>query len=191
MRTFATALVASVLVAACTVPGDPSATPAPATAMPTGAPPTATPAPATPAPTDTAMLIPATVRFDGTTCTYLGPTVVPLGSVIELAFETTATTAKERASWQLVVTDVKYDAWDDIVAWAAKRALDQVQLERPPWAMGKDVTPSESSPAYEPMRVLVNPRRLPYSILVACGVASVPTNWDTVFPARLIQVLKG
>ena len=186
MRRIMTLLMAAALVAACTAAGGPSATPVPATPAPNAA----TPAPATPAPTARAMLIPATVTFDGTTCTYLGPTVVPLDSVIEWTFETTATTAEERASWELVNWDVKYDAtWDDIVAWAAENTLAQEPPYRwPPWAIDGWGRTVEDLDGGEPMRTPVHS----YPVLVACGVGvGDVANGETVFPAALIQVLKG
>jgi hypothetical protein len=188
VRTFATVLLASVLVAGCTAAGGPSAAPTPAPVTP--APDAATPAPATPAPTDAAMLIPATVTFDGTTCTYLGPAVVPLRSVIEWTFETTATTAEERASWELLVWDVRAEAtWETIVAWAAENTLVQEPPWRwPPWSTDANGRTVENWAADGPFRSPIEKNLT----LVSCGVKpKVLADGQTVYPAALIQVLKG
>lgn len=175
-------LLAPALVAACTAAGSPSATSAPAT--PTPAP--ATGDPATPAATSKARLIPAKVTFDGTTCTYLGPTVVPIGSVIEWTFETTATTAEERASWELLAWDLTYDAtWDDIVAWAAENTFPQ---EPPytfaPWAVECWWWTVDDLPARKTVDL--------YPVLVGCGVgAGDLVNGERMIPAGLIRAIKG
>ena len=186
MRRIATFLAASALVVACTGAGSPSATPVPVTSDP----PAATRDPATPAATARAMLIPATVTFDGTTCTYLGPSVVPLRSVIEWTFETTATTAEERASWELIVWDVRPEAtWEEIVAWAAENTLVQEPPWRwPPWSTDANGRTVENWAADGPFRSPIEKNLT----LVSCGVKpKVLADGQTVFPAALIQGLKG
>jgi hypothetical protein len=182
MRRQATLAAALALaLAACTAApaGDPTATPA------TPTPETASPAPPTPASTRAAALIPVTVSFDGVTCTYAGPTVVPLGSVLEWTFVTTGATAEERSSWELIAWDVRPGTtFDEIVAWMAENKL-KPPPPWPPWAInGQNVTFEELIRG-APMRTPVEF----YPVLASCGIWE--PDGPNAYPAMLIEVMKG
>ncbi len=84
-RPTALVIAAAIALAACRAAASPTPTPATATRASATPVPAAT-APASAAATHTpaaARVIEATVTFDGTTCAYAGPTVVPVGSAIE------------------------------------------------------------------------------------------------------------
>lgn len=166
--------------AAAATPGPTSQPAAPTPEQESPAPPSRSPKPA-------AALIPVTVSFDGVTCTYAGPTVVPLGSVLEWTFVTTAATAKERSSWELIAWDVRPGAtFDDIVAWAAANELAQVPpFAWPPWSIdGFGMTVEQLVPG-APMRTPVDF----YPVLASCGIKE--PNGEQIFPATLIEVMKG
>jgi hypothetical protein len=179
MRRRATlAATLALALAACTAApaGDPTPTPEPSS-----------PAPPTPASTRAAALIPVTVSFDGVACAYAGPTVVPLGSVLEWTFVTTAATAEERSSWELLAFDVKPGtSFEEIAAWAAENELAQEPpFIWPSWSIdGLGMTVEQLVPG-APMRTPVDF----YPVLASCGIKE--PDGEQVFPATLIEVMKG
>ena len=112
MRRFTTLIGALVLVvAACSGTASPAATPGLGTATPLAAspgPPTATPA-----------AISATVTFDGQTCTYAGPAVIPRGAAVTFTLVNTPAWAKGSTGAGLFVTPVQDGTtWEQVLAWA-------------------------------------------------------------------------
>jgi hypothetical protein len=181
----ATLLVAALVLALAACTAAPAGDPTPTPATPTPEP--ASPAPPTPASTRASALIPVTVSFDGVTCTYAGPTVIPLGSVLEWTFTTTAATAEERSSWELIAFDVKPGtSFDEIVTWAAENELAQEPpFSWPPWSIdGLGMTVEELVPG-APMRTPVDS----YPVLASCGIKE--PDGEQVYPAMLIEVMKG
>lgn len=170
----------ALLAAACAgapVPASPSAALATATPAP------ATPAPATPAPSSAARLIRATVTFDGTTCSYAGPTVVPIGSVIEWTLVNTPTALDGSIGGGILVHPVHQGTmWEDVLAWHAKHPS---LLDPPPWAFtSAQFFAPEDAAAKAAMRTLAGP----FALFVGCAAEG---DNPLVFPAVLIQVLKG
>jgi hypothetical protein len=120
MRRFSTlSWVAALLLAACNASATPSPTAAPATPTPTAAAVVATSAPSeTPAPTATRLVISADVTFDGNTCTYAGPSVVPRGAIVAFGLTNTPAALKITAGATLFVMPVRDGTtWDEIVAY--------------------------------------------------------------------------
>jgi hypothetical protein len=178
-----TALVAALalVTAGCRA----ATTPTPTATLATRAPaPTTTPAPAAPAPSSAARLIPATVTFDGSTCTYAGPTVVPTGSVIEWTLVNTPAALDGSIGGAILAFPVKPGTtWEDVVAY---HATNDSLFDPPPW-LGNTYqfwTPEDAA-AGVPMRTLVGP----YALMVSC--ANADGDDPRVFPAVLIQVMKG
>lgn len=178
-----TTLIAALalLVAACT--GTPVATSSSAATATHPPAPTTTPAPATLAPSSTGRLIPATITFDGSTCQYAGPTVVPSGSVIEWTLVNTPAALKGSIGGAILVCHVfGGTSWEDILAYNAEHPS---LYDPPPWlASSQQFEPGDAA-AGVPMRTLAGP----YAISVYCVNADGDNR--LVFPAALIQVLKG
>ncbi len=117
MRRFTTLIGTLVLVvAACSGSASPTATPGPATATPVAA----TPAtPATPAPTATPAAISAAVTFDGQTCAYAGPPVIPRGTTVTFTLVNTPAWEKGSLGAALLVTPVlDGTSWEQVLAYA-------------------------------------------------------------------------
>ena len=178
-----TALMAALalVAAACGASATPTPTAAPATPAPA---PTTAPARATPAPTSTARFIPATVTFDGTSCSYTGPAVVPIGSVIEWTLVNTPAALDGSIGGGILVHPVRLGTtWEDVLAWHAKHPS---LLDPPPWvgSSSQFFTPEDAA-AKAAMRTLAGP----YALFVGC--ANADGDDPLVFPAVLIQVLRG
>lgn len=116
MRRFTTLIGALVLVvAACSGNASPAATPGPGTATPLAA----SPGPPTATPTATPAAISATVTFDGQTCTYAGPAVIPRGAAVTFTLVNTPAWAKGSTGAGLFVTPVQDGTtWEQVLAWA-------------------------------------------------------------------------
>ncbi len=85
-RYLLTALL-SVVLAACTSGANPSATAGPNAQPPEApAPSPSTQPPEAPAPTATTSVLKVKVTFDGETCTYLGPSVILDGTMLQMEF---------------------------------------------------------------------------------------------------------
>lgn len=188
MGRFTTFIGALVLViAACSGSASPAATPGPATA---------TPASAAPAPTEAASMAPiaVTVTWDGKTCTYSGPAVVPLGST---AVFTLVDMEREKDSSMAAANSLVVNPVVDGTTW--EQALDYAAnhggAEPPPWARipgagpdGLAETQSLLSPiAAEGGTLTVRFTRNAYE--VACHTS--PWTTDKAYPAILLQVMKG
>ncbi|MBP1705976.1 MAG: hypothetical protein H6Q36_1715 [Chloroflexi bacterium] len=107
--TFIGALV--VVVAACSGSASPAATPGQALA---------TPASATPATTTTPVAISATVTYDGQSCKYDGPAVVPRGAAVTFTLVNAPAWAKGSLGAGLWVTPVRDGTtWAEVLAYAA------------------------------------------------------------------------
>lgn len=171
----------ALVAAACGSDAAPASTRAPETLAPA---PTMTPAPAASEPSSAARLIPATVTFDGSTCTYAGPTVVPTGSVIEWTLINTPAALDGSIGGAILVFPVKPGtSWEDVVAFRAK---NDSLFDPPPW-LGNSYqfwTPEDAA-AGVAMRTLAGL----YALMVNC--ANADGDDPRVFPAVLIQVLKG
>ena len=77
---------------------------------------------ATPAPTATPVAISATVTFDGQTCTYAGPAVVPRGAAVTFTLVNTPAWAKGSLGAALLVAPVRDGTtWEQVLAYAEKR----------------------------------------------------------------------
>lgn len=133
MRRFTTLMTAMVLVlAAC-------GTSATTLASPAAPPPSAAPvtaAPATPPPTATAAPTPdvlaVSVTFDGRTCTYAGPPVLPVGTALAFTLTNTPATldAATPPAGLVVVPVVDGTTWEQIQADLVKYKASEV----PDWA---------------------------------------------------------
>jgi hypothetical protein len=166
------------VVAACSTSGSPTPTDAGATFAPASA----TPARSTPSSAE--GMIPATVTFDGKSCTYAGPAVVPTGSVIEWTFtNTAAATEGPTEETILVVMQTRYGTtWEEVLESVTGHKWTEAT---PPYyrpggylqGYGKD-----DAAAGTPFRTLMDP----YPYLVACYTLS-----GHFYPAILLQVMKG
>jgi hypothetical protein len=192
MGRFTTLIAAMALVVgACSAAASPAATPAAPTATAT--------APVTLAPTAAATpaALQVKVTFDGKQCTYVGPAAVPGGSgnlaptsgdsVLEFALENTAAALKGSSGAALVVLPVAPGTtWAQILRDAAGRAGNDI----PEWAlyysMGaiSSMTP-DSAAAGDTLRVTM--RYGAYFV----GCATSPTETNKMYPAILLQVMKG
>jgi hypothetical protein len=176
--TLAAALALALAACAAAPVVDPTPTP------PTPTPEPARPAPPTPSPTPAAVLIPVTVSFDGVTCTYAGPKVVPIGSAIEWTLVNTPAALDGSIGGGLLVSPVAFGTtWEDVAAWTAEHGS---LFEAPPFLRNDaQIWTPEDAAAGVPMRTLVEP----YPELVLCFNAE--GDDPQVFPAVLIQVMKG
>jgi hypothetical protein len=115
MRRVTTLIGALVLVvAACSGSASPAATPGPATA----APPAAMPGAATPI----AAAISATVTFDGQSCAYDGPPVIPRGSAVTFTLVNTPAWENGSLGAGLLVSPVlDGTTWAQVLAYAETR----------------------------------------------------------------------
>jgi hypothetical protein len=181
-RILIVALVPVQVLAAC----GSSTTPAPTSAPATPAPSTTTPAPATSTPQSAAREIRATVTFDGKTCTYAGPTVVPSGSVIDWTLVETAAVLESHDTACLVVLPARYGTtWEEIVASADRLKGDEG--DQFPWlgAGSYQQWSPQDMAAGTPMRTLLG--TAPHF----AGCVTGPEGTNRWFPAVLIQIMKG
>ena len=177
--------VLALVVAACSGSASPSPTRAPATPAPT-----ATPAPSTTAPSASPVAqLTAVVTFDGTTCTYAGPTVIPRGAAV--AFSLTKAPAavsgnlddaglfvmpvRDGTTWETIVAYLKeHRHTAEVPDWArvsgaGADGLAEVRIMLPPVAAGQTMT-------------VVMTRNLYY---VMCGLQEN----DLGFPGTLLKVM--
>lgn len=171
----------ALVTAGCGAASPPTPTIAPATPTPAAT----TPAPATPAPSSEARLINATVTFDGKTCKYDGPAVVPTGSAIEWTFTTTpAATEDPSGETILVVMATRYGTtWDDVLESVTGHNWTEAT---PPYYQPGPIMgyygPDDAAIG-TPFRTLMTP----YPYLVACYEEAA----GRLYPAILLQVIKG
>ena len=188
MRRFTTLTLAlALVVAACTSSGSTSSAPSqvPATAAPA----TAAPAQVTPAPTATPVAIAATVTFDGQTCVYAGPSVIPRGASVTFKLTNTPAALKDsQGAALLVMPVVDGTTWDRILADVATYK----QSEEPPWVFlpdgvgDREVQILYPSSATAGATLTVAMHRNAY--LVDCGTSAAPET-DRAYPAILLNVL--
>lgn len=185
-----TVLIAMVVlvVTACTGAGS-QATPEPATAGPATATPAAkTPVPATATPTATATTpIAVSVAWDGKTCSYTGPTVVPEGST--MVWKLTNSPELDMWTWAglLVGPVVDGTTWETILKDPGKVSVS------PQWAILPGGVGTDEVRVLQPgdarMGKTMETRLTRNAYAVAC--AQSPQGTDKAFPAALIKVLKG
>lgn len=118
----------ALLVSACGSAATSAAPSVPAQA-PTAA---AAPVAATPTFAASAAAIGVTVTFDGKTCAYAGPSVVPSGAVLEWSMENTPEAFKSTKGAALLVLPVaEGTTWDEIVEYTSTHKSSEV----PDWAL--------------------------------------------------------
>jgi hypothetical protein len=190
--TFIGALV--LLVAACGG-ASPAATSVPAT--PTLAAPT--PAPVTPAPTASPVAISATVTFDGQTCAYAGPAVVPRGAAVTFTLVNTPAWANGSIGAGLFITPVlDGTTWAQVLAYAETHHV----FPFPDWmripGTGYDRYQTGEKDMGEVLSLLPHVDRSDVTItgvmtrnlyLVVCNTHRV--EGESPYPAILLQVLDG
>jgi hypothetical protein len=187
----------ALLLAACGAGASSTATPAPVTPAPVTARPTVPPTPVvTPAPAPTPAPIAVAVTFDGKTCTYAGPTSVPVGTTMVWSLTNTPAALKNSVgSGLMVLPVVNGTTWDEIVAYTAANKASNP----PPWSMvpgtgsqfGVDglgeakVLYPEDVAAGDTLSTLLT--RNAYYV----GCHTSPTETDHAYPALLLRVVKG
>ena len=171
------------VVAACSGTASPTATSLPATSAPA-----VTPTPVTPAPTATHIALSAAATFDGKTCTYAGPTVIPRDA--EMSFKLTNTPAAlkgSRGAGLYVVPVVDGTTWQQIRAdMAPSRKANDV----PNWAYLPDVGVMEAvilppNDAAAGNALTVTMKRDLYFIMCVLP----PDEGEWTFPAVLLQTM--
>jgi hypothetical protein len=190
MRRFTT-LIGAVAVAVAACGG--AASPAPTQVLATGTP-AETPAPSTAAPVTPSQtaFITVTVSFDGETCTYSGPSVVPHGSTLVFTLENTPAAMADGIGAALIVTPVlEGTTWEQVLADTA----DLRQTDTPDWA----IIPGAGSDGLAEVEVLYPNSAALGTILamemmrstyyVGCGTSFETTNKP--YPAVLLKVLPG
>jgi hypothetical protein len=134
-----------------------------------------TAAPTTSSPDPVASEVDAKVVFDGETCLYLGPLVVPGGSEVTFAFEATA----RPENVALVVLGVhEGTTWEEILADSADLPASTDTI--PAWAKAEDLNVRFSS-GHLTKALEVG------DYLVSCNTA--PEDTDQVYPAAMIEVI--
>jgi hypothetical protein len=171
------------VVAACTAGSSPSPTNVPATATPvtaTQAP--ATPVPtATPAPTATPVAISAAVTFDGKTCVYTGPAVVPRGAAVTFTMTNAPALKKDAKAALLVMPVTGGTTWQQVLAATGPGKSVEVI---PPWVNGLKVDGVFPDSVTGPTVTTTTTDDL-YLVMCATG----PNDTDQGFPALLLKVL--
>ncbi len=177
------------VVAACSGSASPAATPVPATPTPV----VATPAPVTPAPTATPVAISAAVTWDGQTCTYAGPTVIPRGAVVTFKMTSTPAALKGlRGGGLFVMPVLDGTTWEQVLA--AREKADGTRAhtsDEPSWVFlpggvgdsEVQILYPESANAGETLTTVMTRN----TYFVMCGT---PEN-DYGYPAILLKVLPG
>ncbi len=167
--------IVTVMLAACSS----GATPAPtqladATVAPV---PTVTVAiPASPAPTATHAPIDVAVVFDGSTCGYAGPAVIPSGTTVRFAFQ-----RPESVDVALVVVRVDPGTtWEQAKDWADTHTGDQ-----PPGFVLGDVY--ILYPDSIPPLTMAPVAAATYQV----GCITPPQTTNKMHPAALIEFVKG
>ncbi len=195
----AVALLASACGSAAT-----SAAPSAAAPAPTA---TAAPATATPTPAASATAIAVKVTFDGKTCTYAGPSVVPSGAVLDWSMENTPEAFKSTKGAGLIVLPVaEGTSWDEIVGYTSTHKSSEI----PDWALvpGSGAYNGVDGLGEMKMMVPVYPQigadgtveyvnsgqtmtttltRAAY--YVGCHTSEEDTDW--AYPGALLQVITG
>ncbi len=201
-------LMTSVAAVALLVSACGSAATSAAPSVPAQAP-TATVAPATAAPTPLASeaAIAVKVTFDGETCTYAGPSVVPSGAVIEWSMENTPEAFKSTKGAGLLVLPVADGTTrDEIVEYTSTHGASEI----PDWAYVPGTGTYNGVEGLGEMKTLVafypqfgadgtveyvNSGQTMTTTLtraayyVGCHTAPEDTDW--AYPAVLLQVIKG
>lgn len=190
MKRFTTLIgTLALAVAACGGAASTAPTEVPATATPAAAPTPATAEPATPSP---AAFITVTVSFDGETCTYSGPSVVPHGSTLVFTLENSPAAMADGIGAALIVLPVlDGTTWERVLADTANAK----QTDTPAWA----VIPGAGSDGLAEVEVLYPNSAALGTILttemtrstyyVGCGTSFETTNKP--YPALLLKVLPG
>ena len=190
MRRFTTLIgTLALAVAACGGAASPTPTEVPATATPAA---TSTPATAEPVTPSPAAFITVSVSFDGETCTYSGPSVVPHGSTLVFTLENTTAAMADGIGAALIVLPVlDGTTWEQVLADTAKAK----QTDTPPWA----VIPGAGSDGLAEVEILYPNSAALGTILttemtrstyyVGCGTSFETTNKP--YPALLLKVLPG
>ena len=186
----------ALVVGACSGGASSASTSAPTTPAPTSAP--STPAP-TPTPTASPVAISATITFDGQTCTYAGPAVVPRGGALTFTLVNTPAYAKGSLGAGLFVTPVlDGTTWEQILAWAETRHV----FPFPDWmripGTGYDRYGAGEKDMGEVLRLLPVSDRSDVTVagvmtrnqyLVVCNTH--PDEGQAPYPAILLKVLDG
>jgi hypothetical protein len=204
MRRFTTLIGAlALVVAGCSGSASPAATPGPATGTPSAATPgpaTGTPSAATPGPaTGTPLAISATVTFDGETCTYAGPPVIPRGAAVTFTLVNAPALEKGSLGAALLVTPVlDGTSWEQVLAYATTQHV----FPFPEWmripGTGTDIygvgeeglgealsiVPDEGRVARPGTRVMTRNQ-----YVVVCNTN--PDEGQKPYPAVLLKVLDG
>ncbi len=172
--------VVALAAAACASTGS-QATPDQATPdQVTSTPAATTLAPATPSPAAAAPIA-VNVTFDGTTCTYTGPTVVPSGSTMVWTLQNAPELDMWTGSTLGVEAVVDGTTWDQILNGPRKVSV------APPWVILEDERLLWFNDANKGTTMETTMTRSAY--LVICFQS--PQGTDTAFPAALIHVLQG
>ena len=175
----------ALVIAACSGSASPATTPGLAAA---------TPASATPAPTAAPAAISATVTFDGQSCKYAGPAVVPLGAAVSFTLVNTSAWAKGSLGAALLVTPVQDGTtWAQVLAYAETRHVFPLpEWMRIPGTEGMGEVPGEA------LSMIPLEGRSDYSgttvmtrnlYLVVCNTS--PDEGQVPYPAILLQVMRG
>jgi len=175
----------ALVVAACSAGASPSATPVPATPTPAAT----TAAPTAPAPTATPAQIAVQVTFDGTTCTYAGPSTVPAGAVLVFTYANTPLPIADYGSGLVVAPVDDGTTWEQILAYIA---ADTRESFVPPWLELPDVGQGEIKILYDTpgaAGATLQVRLTRDAYYVACNTNLA--GGDRSFPAILLKVLKG
>ncbi len=171
----------ALVVAACSGSVAPTATPAPVTPGLT-----ATPAPVTPAPTTTPLVLPAALTWDGATCTYAGPSVVPRGSVVSFTLSNDPALTGAKRAELLIGPALAGTTWEQVVAYANTHKAS----EPAPWAYMPDGVGIMESAILSPDQAAHGgslPMAMTRSIyFVMCAVGPDP---DKAYPAIMLKVL--
>jgi hypothetical protein len=155
-------------------------------AMSTPRPSTAIAAPSVAAPTAKAAPLEVAVQWDGSKCTYLGPTVILDGTLTRFTFTATGTVPLE-----LVIVGVEPGTtWEQIQA-DAKTGL---RSDEPPAYViltGLANIPANSSALFT-ISTKAGVGETPVGgWFVGCGTAPKPEGTDVMYPAVLLQVAGG
>ena len=171
----------ALVVAACSGSAAPAATPTPAAPTPS-----ATPAQVTPAPSATPVALSAAVTFDGKTCTYVGPSVVPRGSVVSFTLSNNPALTGAKRAELLIGPALAGTTWEQVVAYANTHKAS----EPAPWAYMPDGVGIMESAILSPDQAAHGgslPMAMTRSIyFVMCAVGPDP---DKAYPAIMLKVL--
>lgn len=184
MGRFITLIGALVLaVAACSASTAPTPTLAPATGTPVAT----TPAPVTPVATATAtlMALSATVTWDGQTCSYAGPTVIPRKAALSFAITNTTAALKGglKGASLYVVPVADGTTWEMITADAYGPPPNNVN-NPPSWVYVDQVRILDITTTSGGTLGVVMTNNL---YLIMC----VTPEQEYIYPAILLKVIDG